>query len=97
MREGLQTRAAVARFLGVEPEEVERMTRQDAMPHTKVPTAERVVLKFFLPDLHAWLLSRSKGNPSPKLASYETFKREFLAAQPERKSAKKPMEAAAAA
>jgi hypothetical protein len=85
-KKGLQTRAAVARFMGVEAEDVERMVRLDRMPHVRVPAETRVTFKFFLPDLHAWLVERSRDNPSPRLASFEVFERAFLAAQPERKA-----------
>lgn len=77
-------RAAVARFLGEDPEEVRRMMEMDGMPHVRVPGPTRPAFRVFLPDLHRWLCQRADG--CQKLADYEEFRRAFFAAQRPRKS-----------
>lgn len=72
-------RAAVARFLGQDAEEVQMAIELDGMPHTKVPGRKRPGVRIFLPDLHEWLRKRSQV--SPKLADYGEFRRAFMAAQ----------------
>jgi hypothetical protein len=75
----LVKRAAVARFLGQDAEEVQMAIDLDGMPHTKVPGRKRPGVRIFLPDLHEWLRKRSQV--SPKLADYGEFRRAFMAAQ----------------
>jgi len=66
--------AEVARYLAVEPEDVQRMIRSDKLPHLKIPKATRVVHRIPLRDLHAWLRLRSGGTA---LESYAEFLTDF--------------------
>ena len=68
-------RADMARFLGCEPEEVERMANEDNLPHVKMPGATRPSYRFFLPDVHGWLVKYAKGPCS--LADYGKFRESF--------------------
>jgi hypothetical protein len=64
--------AEVARFLEVEPDDVDRMIRMDDLPASKIPKARRNVTRIYLPDFHAWLLNRSSGDVL-KLRDYTDF------------------------
>lgn len=79
----LVKRAAVAAFLGSDPEEIDRLISEDNLPHVKVPGKERPGIRIFLPDFHQWLVARSRL--SPRLKDFAEFKRAFFAAQPPRK------------
>ena len=72
-------RAAVAGFLGMEPEEIARMIAEDDLPVVKLPGRQRSAIRIFLPDLHVWLMIG--GRLCRRLASYEEFRRAFFAAQ----------------
>ena len=68
--------AEVARFLAVEPSDIKSMIRLDKLPHTLIPKATRNVPRIYLPDLHAWLLSRSAGD-CHQLQNYPAWLAEF--------------------
>lgn len=66
----------VARFLCVEAADVETMFKFDGLPYRTIPKKKRAVKRVPLRDFHEWLKSRP-GNPSPRLANYETFLADF--------------------
>jgi hypothetical protein len=68
--------AEVARYLAVEPGDVKRMIRLDSLPETRIPKQTRTVARIYLPDFHAWLLSRSSGE-TRQLADYPAWLAEF--------------------
>jgi hypothetical protein len=67
--------AEVARFLLVSPADVQRMVRLDRLPAMKVPMSTRTVLRFYLPDLHRWLVGRSDA--CYELRNYADFLERF--------------------
>ena len=77
--------AEVARYLAVDPDDVQRMIRLAKLPAIRIPKVTRTVQRIPLRDFHAWLLKRTT-NPTPQLASYETFLADFDAAARPRKS-----------
>lgn len=76
----------VARFLCVEAADVETMFKLDKLPFKSIPKKKRSVKRVPLRDFHEWLKNRP-GNPSPRLADFETFLADFNeTARVERKS-----------
>lgn len=71
--------AEVARYLEVEPEDVKRMIKLDALPVSKIPAKTRAVQRIPLRDFHRWLIGRSSGDTS-LLADFNTWRIDFLAA-----------------
>lgn len=74
--------AEVARFLLVNPAAVARMVRLDGLPAIRVPMQKRTVLRFYLPDLHRWLVARSAE--CAELRNYADFMQRFDAVRAER-------------
>ena len=68
--------AEVARYLAIDPDDVQRMIRVAKLPAIKIPKAKRAVLRIPLRDFHSWLLKRTQ-NPPPELSSYDTFLADF--------------------
>lgn len=68
--------AEVARYLAVDPDDVQRMIDLAKLPAIKIPKRTRTVKRIPLRDFHAWLLKRTV-NPSPLLANYDTFLADF--------------------
>jgi hypothetical protein len=76
----LVKRAAVARFLGVEPEQVQEMLELDGLPYVSIPGKKRPGVRIFLPAFHEWMVKRAKG-PAGTLGDYAEFRRAFVEAQ----------------
>jgi hypothetical protein len=68
--------AEVARYLACNPKDVRAMVKKAGLPVLSFPKATRTVMRVPLRDFHAWLLRRTR-NPTPLLASYETFLADF--------------------
>lgn len=68
--------AEVARYLAVDPDDVQRMITVAKLPALKIPKKTRTVHRIPLRDFHAWLLKRTQ-NPTPQLATYDTFLADF--------------------
>jgi hypothetical protein len=68
--------AEVARYLSVEPEDVQSMIRLEKLPAIKLPAKTRHVYRIPLRDFHRWLLTRTQ-NPAHALTHYETFLADF--------------------
>lgn len=81
--------AEVARYLAMDPDDVQRMVELDKLPALRLPRAKRTVLRIPLRDFHRWLCARAI-TPTPSLATYETFLADFDA------SARAPRRAKAA-
>jgi hypothetical protein len=80
--------AEVARFLEIEPADVDRLIEYDELPVSSIPKVRRTVRRIYLPDFHAWLVQRSSGQVR-SLMSYEEFLRVFCeVARKERKEKK---------
>lgn len=62
MSQGLYTVAEIARYLGMRPQEVARMIKEDALPAVELPSAKRPVKKVPLHGLHEWLSERHSGS-----------------------------------
>lgn len=73
-------RADVARFLGVQDSEVQRMLELDGLPWVEIPGPKRPGVRIFLPAFHEWMLGRGKGLAG-RLADYSEFRRAFEEAQ----------------
>jgi hypothetical protein len=70
-------RAEVARFLGKDASEIDRMIEQDGMPHLSLPGPTKPSVRFFLRDLHGWLLRFNRGCEAfQRLEDFETAFRE---------------------
>lgn len=67
--------AEVARFLEVEPADVESMIRTARLPALRVQKPTRSVTRIPLRSFHAWLMGRTE-NPGP-MADYPVFLEEF--------------------
>jgi hypothetical protein len=72
-------RAEVARFLGKDAAEIDRMIEQDGMPHMQLPGPTKPSVRFFLPDLHGWLAKFNRGCAG--FSRLEEFERAFCEAQ----------------
>lgn len=68
--------AEVARYLCLEPADVERLMAKDALPYFSLPKVKRTVKRIPLREFHAWLRGRAK-NHTPSLNSFETFLADF--------------------
>lgn len=66
--------AEVARYLAVEPEDVQEMIRIAKLPHFKIPKKTRHVYRIPLREFHAWLRNRSDRTA---FSDYETFLADF--------------------
>ena len=65
-------RAEVARFLGKDAAEIDRMIEQDGMPHMELPGKTKPSVRFYLPDLHGWLMNFNRGGAGfPRLEEFE--------------------------
>jgi hypothetical protein len=82
-RSEMVKREAVARFMGTDSREIDRMIEEDDLPHQRFPGKGKPSIRIFLPDFHAWTLRYSRGEISA-VADYPTFKASFMAAQPAR-------------
>jgi excisionase family DNA binding protein len=71
--------AEVARYLALEPGDVQELVKKAKLPALKIPKKTRTVIRIPLRDFHAWLQARTQ-NPTPHLAKYETFLADFDAA-----------------
>ena len=58
---GLYTVGEIARYLGMRPQEVARMIRDDGLPSVKLPSARKQVVKITLHGLHGWMSERHTG------------------------------------
>lgn len=68
--------AEVARFLAIEPADVQRHIDCDGLPAIEIPKRTRMVTRIYLPSFHAWLVKRAR-NADATLRSYETFLKHF--------------------
>lgn len=68
--------AEIARYLSVEPEDVQRLIRVAKLPAIRIPKEKRAVVRVPLRDFHGWLLKRTQ-NPTPELEIYDTFLADF--------------------
>jgi hypothetical protein len=68
--------AEVARYLSLEPGDVQDLVKKSKLPALKIPKKTRTVIRIPLRDFHAWLQGRTQ-NPTPHLAKYETFLADF--------------------
>jgi hypothetical protein len=66
--------AEVARYLCMEPRDIERMTRLDGLPYLNIPKAKKTVKRIPLRAFHEWLRKRSKNSA---IASYDVFLADF--------------------
>lgn len=68
--------AEVARYLAMDPDDIQRMIDLDKLPALRLPKAKRHVFRIPLRDFHVWLCGQAV-TPTPHLASYETFLADF--------------------
>lgn len=80
-RSEMVKRAAVARFLEKDMEEIDRLMEEDGLPHQRLPGANKPSIRIFLPDFHTWMLRHTRGEVL-EITDYTKFKAAFLAAQP---------------
>lgn len=73
MRETLRKKSDVARYLGKDAAEVDRLLADDGLPHVRLPGATRPTVRFRLRDVYEWLMRYNRGCSM----SYEDFRREF--------------------
>lgn len=72
--------AELVRFLGKDAAEIERMMKEDELPHLMVPGRTKPSPRFFLPDVHSWLCKYAKGQGAAVM-NYGEFLRAFESAQ----------------
>ena len=72
-------RAEIARFLGVESAEVDRMIELDDLPAIRVPGQTRPSVRIYLVDFHRWLLRGA--DPASEIRDYPGFVASFQAAR----------------
>lgn len=80
MSQGLYTVQQVRRYLGVRPQDVARMIKEDGLPVVTLPSAQRPVKKVTLHGLHGWLAARHSGTA---FMSVEQLAAEIAAANAE--------------
>lgn len=78
MSKGLRKRSELARYLGKPPEEIDRMTEEDGLPHMRLPGSSRPSNRYRLRDVWEWL---QKWNRGCDLKDFSEFEREFDEAQ----------------
>jgi hypothetical protein len=76
----------VAAYLGVEPEDIDRMVAEDKLPCLRLLGKKRFIHKFPLRGVHAWLVERTENAPREML-DFERFREDFAEAVKARKSA----------
>ena len=75
---GLRKAVELARFFGKPPDEIERMMAEDGLPKVRLPGKNKPSVRFYLPDVHAWLVGYAPGSV---LTDYKEFLRAFEEAQ----------------
>lgn len=76
-------RVEVARFLGVDAEEVQRMEEMDDLPVVRTPGMMRPRVRVYLRSLHRWLVDQ---NPHEEgLKDFDEFRRAFFRSQKQEK------------
>jgi hypothetical protein len=66
----------VAVYLGVEPEDIDRMVAEDKLPCLRLLGKKRFIHKFPLRGVHAWLVERTENAPR-ELLDFERFREDF--------------------
>lgn len=67
MSGGLYSKAAVARWMGKRPQDIQKLIDQDGLPAVPVPTDTRLEDRIPLHGLHEWCRARSKGSAFMKV------------------------------
>lgn len=70
-------KSELARYLRLEPEDIDRAVAEDSLPCTKLLGAARFSQRFPLRAVHAWLLARTENAP-PEMRDFERFRGDFL-------------------
>lgn len=73
--------SALARVLQVRGAELERMVDEDGLPALELPRVKNRRLRFFLPDVHRWMLIGARNSPV-RLREYENFMALFARSGP---------------
>jgi hypothetical protein len=74
------TRADLSRFFRKSREEIDRMVVEDALPAVTLPGPSQDGKRFFLPDVHRWLMRRTPDESG--LRKYEVFRQAVEGSQP---------------
>ena len=69
-------KSELARYLRLEPEDVDRAVREDGLPCTRLLGEARFCLRFPLRGVHAWLLARTENAPEG-MRDFESFRSGF--------------------
>lgn len=70
-------KSELARYLRLDPEDIDRAVAEDKLPCTKLLGSARFSQRFPLRAVHAWLLARTEHAPE-EMRDFESFRRDFI-------------------
>ena len=70
-------KSELARYLRMEPEDIDRAVEQDKLPCTRLLGEARFSQRFPLRGVHAWLLERTENAPG-EMRDFGRFREGFL-------------------
>lgn len=73
-------KSELARYLRLEPEDIDRAIREDGLPCTKLLGEARFSQRFPLRGVHEWILERTENAPVG-MGDFEKFRSVFLKAK----------------
>ena len=76
MQEEFAMKSEVARYLRIEPSDVDRAVKQDKLPCIRLLGVGRFTQRFPLRGVHAWLLERTDNAPD-RMFDYKQFLQDF--------------------
>jgi hypothetical protein len=77
MQEEFAMKSELARYLRVEPEDVDRAVKEDGLPCTRLLGGTKFFQRFPLRAVHAWLLDRTENAPG-EMRDFESFRAGLL-------------------
>jgi hypothetical protein len=86
MPEEFALKSELARFLRMEPEDIDRAVAEDKLPCLKLLGSRKFSQRFPLRGVHAWLLERTENVPE-RMWDYGRFREDFEGAVKARKKA----------
>jgi hypothetical protein len=70
-------KSELARYLRMEPEDIDRAVAEDKLPCTKLLGSRKFSQRFPLRGVHAWLLERTENAPG-EMRDFGRFREGFL-------------------
>ena len=77
MPEEFAMKSELARYLRLEPEDIDRAVAEDKLPCLKLLGEARFSQRFPLRGVHAWLLARTEHAPD-EMRDFDRFREGFL-------------------